>query len=60
MPVYDYSGEVIAAVSISTPKSFYNSEVEKLNYDCLKKCVEELSHDLGYQKNKSLKGNEFR
>lgn len=50
MPVYDYSGEVIAAVSISTPKSFYNNEVEKLNYTCLKKCVEELSLDLGYQK----------
>ncbi len=49
MPVYDYSGEVIAAVSVSTPKTFFNDDVEKFNYESLKKCVEEISHDLGYQ-----------
>ncbi|KGR77937.1 IclR family transcriptional regulator [Ureibacillus sinduriensis] len=50
MPVYDFSGEVIATVSVSTPTSHYSEELEKRNFQCLKECTEEISASLGYKK----------
>lgn len=50
MPVRDYSGEVIAAVSVSTPKSHFSDEIAGSYYQYLKECVEEISSNLGYKK----------
>ncbi|MCM3387032.1 IclR family transcriptional regulator [Ureibacillus chungkukjangi] len=50
MPVHDFSGEVIAAISVSTPKSHINDEVAERNYQYLKECVEIVSSNLGYKK----------
>lgn len=50
MPVHDFSGEVIAAISVSTPKSHFNDEIAERNYQCLKECVEGISSNLGYKK----------
>lgn len=49
MPVRDFSEEVIAAVSVSTPKSHFNDEISERNYQCLKNCVEAISNNLGYK-----------
>ncbi len=50
MPVYDYSGEVIAAISVSTPKANFSKNKKKENLKYLTDCVSTISKELGYQK----------
>ena len=48
MPLRDYSGEVIASVSVSTPKINYSKRKAQDIEKYLKHCVEEISKELGY------------
>ncbi len=48
MPIYDYTQQVIAAVSVSTPKIKFSKQKEKLVIKNLTHCAEEISNELGY------------
>jgi DNA-binding IclR family transcriptional regulator len=48
IPVRNYTGEVIAAISISSPAMRFNEEQKALHIDLLKKEASNLSKKLGY------------
>ncbi|MGL5955048.1 MAG: IclR family transcriptional regulator domain-containing protein [Brevinema sp.] len=48
MPIFDYTRQVTAALSISIPIFRWNKEIHQRNIECLKEGVAEISHKLGY------------
>lgn len=48
LPVKNYTGDVVAAISISTPVMKINEEEMKTNIDLLRRASSELSEKLGY------------
>ncbi|MEH7237587.1 IclR family transcriptional regulator [Bacillus sp. JJ1562] len=49
VPIKDYSGNVIAAVSMSMPATKINQETLENYVGILKKCSDKISHELGYE-----------
>lgn len=49
VPIKDYSGKVIAGVSMSMPASKASEENRKKNVEMLKECSSNISKDLGYE-----------
>lgn len=49
VPIKDYSGKVIAAVSVSMPAAKVNEETHNYNIRILKECSSKISHGLGYE-----------
>ncbi|WP_153723014.1 IclR family transcriptional regulator [Sporosarcina cascadiensis] len=47
MPIYDHTNSVVAAVSVSTPKSTFTKEIELKHLELLKICVDSISQELG-------------
>ena len=48
LPVYDYTGSVIAAITVSGPISFFTDDVVKKCIGCLKTAAQKISKKLGY------------
>lgn len=49
MPIKDYSGKVIAAMSVSMPSSKVNEETHEYYVRILKECSSKISQELGYE-----------
>ncbi|WHY68855.1 IclR family transcriptional regulator [Neobacillus sp. SuZ13] len=49
VPIKDYSGKVIAAVSVSIPAAKVNDETQNYYIRILKECSSKISHELGYE-----------
>jgi IclR family transcriptional regulator, KDG regulon repressor len=49
VPIKDYSGKVIAGISMSMPASKVDEEKQKYNVEILKECSRNISQDLGYE-----------
>lgn len=49
VPIKDYSGNVIAGISMSMPASKVNEEARNYYVDLLKECSSKISQDLGYE-----------
>lgn len=49
VPIKDYSGKVIAAVSVSMPASKINEETREYYVRILKECSSKISQELGYE-----------
>ncbi|MGM0874572.1 MAG: IclR family transcriptional regulator [Bacillota bacterium] len=49
VPIKDYSGKVMAAISMSMPASKKSEETRKYYVDLLKECSSKISQDLGYE-----------
>jgi IclR family transcriptional regulator, KDG regulon repressor len=49
VPIKDYSGKVIAAVSVSMPAAKVNDETHNYYIRILKECSSKISHELGYE-----------
>ena len=49
MPIRDYTGQIVAAVSVSTPSGLMDEDRKKLILEALSKCSRDISRSLGYQ-----------
>ena len=49
MPVRDYTGRIIAAVSVSNPSGSRDEERKQMVLEALRDCTREISRSLGYQ-----------
>ncbi|MBY0223171.1 IclR family transcriptional regulator [Sporosarcina aquimarina] len=59
MPIYDHRNKVVAAVSVSSPKSNFTEEKESEYLKLLKLCVDKISQELGANLNVKENYNEI-